>query len=114
MTHPEEIAPVFHVGDKLIVRDWDDMLDEFGMDDDGAIQCRYEFCELMRPLCGKPFTVKSVKKTDYHRSFICKSEERYEDELLYPVLVSSDMLRLAHTYDHDFEPPSDINLLSLF
>lgn len=54
-----------HIGDVLQVRDWDDMIAEYGEDPDGDISflscsCATHFVKPMRYLCGKVFTVKSI------------------------------------------------------
>ena len=44
----------FKVGDKVRIRQWDDMENEFGLDDDGDIKtCPNCFVKLMSCLCGK-------------------------------------------------------------
>ena len=34
------------VGDDVRIRLWDDMVSEFGLDDDGNIPCRFSFCRI--------------------------------------------------------------------
>ena len=51
---------VVHVGDKVRIRAWDDMVEEFGLDDDDEIPCRATFIEDMREYCGREYTVDSV------------------------------------------------------
>lgn len=47
----------FHVGDKVVFRDWEDMEKEFGLREDGAIKCRF------------PFTYEKEKKIDKTRVY---------------------------------------------
>lgn len=48
----------FKVGDRVRIRQWDDMMEEFGIDNDGDIQLSAEvFTNDMRELCGKIATV---------------------------------------------------------
>lgn len=61
-----------HIGDVLRIRQWDDMVDEFGLNSYGYIECRGVFVAHMKYLCGKQFTVSSVEYGDYH------SDERVE------------------------------------
>ena len=49
-----------HVGDRLRIRDWDDMVSEFGLNDSGVIPCVFGFTNMMRSLCGIEFTVQGV------------------------------------------------------
>lgn len=50
----------FKVGDKVRIRQWDDMAEEFGMDGTDYIQTLEGFVELMRPLCGKKAKIGSI------------------------------------------------------
>lgn len=50
----------FYVGQRVRIREWDDMLDEFGEMGNGNIPCKYHFISKMRYLCGMEYTVKSV------------------------------------------------------
>lgn len=50
----------FQVGDRVMVRYWDDMKAEFGLTACGSIPVQYSFTEEMKPLCGKIAKVKSV------------------------------------------------------
>lgn len=47
------------VGDRVRIREWDDMAEEFGIDD-GSILCQYHFPEAMKEACGRTATVRSV------------------------------------------------------
>lgn len=53
----------FQVGDKVKVREWDDMAAEFGVDEDGDIKCPRYFTTGMRPLCGRVATISRVMET---------------------------------------------------
>lgn len=53
------------VGDKLRVRDWEDMEEEFGLDRDGDIKCTPFFIEEMRKFCGKVVNVNDVAYDQY-------------------------------------------------
>lgn len=50
-----------HLGDRLRVRQWDDMAAEFGYDEEGGgILCDGFFNDKMQCLCGLSFTVAGV------------------------------------------------------
>ena len=49
----------FEVGNVCRIREWEDMLLEFG-GDESQIDCEFTFVEGMRELCGKIFTVASI------------------------------------------------------
>lgn len=76
----------FNIGDVCRIREWDDMAEEFGVDeeDDDVIECEYKFIADMRYLCGERFT---IKRRDYTRFY---SEEGLEGDYS----ISADMLEL--------------------
>lgn len=50
----------FKVGDKVRIRQWEDMKREFGTVSWGAINCSNSFTEGMRELCGKKATISDI------------------------------------------------------
>lgn len=50
----------FNVGDRVIVREFDDMKEEFGVDGHGDIDCRFTFVKKMKYLCGETGTITYV------------------------------------------------------
>lgn len=57
----------YEVGDKVLIRDWDDMVKEFGLDSDGDIRCTPCFSTKMKKFCNKIITVCEVDKDgDYY------------------------------------------------
>jgi hypothetical protein len=50
----------FKVGDRVRIRQWDDMEREYGVDYDGDIKCRPFFASGMRPLCGEEAKILSL------------------------------------------------------
>ena len=56
---------VFKVGDRVCIRNWDDMEKEFGLDKSGDIKVKYCFTKDMRHLCGRMATIISITKSDY-------------------------------------------------
>lgn len=52
----------FKVGDRVVVRDWDDMIEEYGATEGGTIHCRFGFTDTMRHLCGRTATVTDAYK----------------------------------------------------
>ena len=49
------------LGGKVRIRDWDDMIDEFGIDSSGDIPCNASFSKNMRGLCSKIYTISSIR-----------------------------------------------------
>ena len=50
----------FKVGDRVRIRQWDDMEKEFGLDSGGFIKCNGSFLRSMRVLCGKEFVISEL------------------------------------------------------
>lgn len=50
----------FNVGDKVIIRQWDDMEREFGLTGN-AINCDCLFVPSMKSICGKVFTITQIE-----------------------------------------------------
>lgn len=57
----------YKVGDKVRVREWDDMKKEFGVDYDGDIPGFgiYFFAKSMKKYCGKTVTIKEINSRGY-------------------------------------------------
>lgn len=51
---------IFKAGDRVVVRDWDDMVKEYGKDSWGNIPKDSHFTRTMKHLCGRTATVRSV------------------------------------------------------
>lgn len=51
----------FKVGDRVVVRDWDDMVNEYGLSKYGYIDKDSKFVDNMKPLCGRTATVTCVE-----------------------------------------------------
>lgn len=77
-----------HIGDRLRIRQWDDMVSEFGLDSYGDILCHALFTDTMRDdfhLCGQPFTVTGMSKSE--RGFM-----KYKSQEGCPYIITADML----------------------
>ena len=60
----------FKAGDRVVVRDWDDMVAEYGVSKWGDIPKDSQFTNSMKPLCGRTATVKSVENGINHRIIV--------------------------------------------
>lgn len=61
---PEIFERVYEVGDKVKIRQWDDMVREFGQkssDGDSSIAVRCAFTRDMEEYCGKTFTISGAE-----------------------------------------------------
>ena len=55
--------PTYHVGNRVIVRQWDSMMEKFGSDPYGGIAVhpnKLSFVLGMKPFCGKEFIVARI------------------------------------------------------
>lgn len=94
----------FKVGDVVRIRQWDDMLNEYGKTDDGRIQCNMftAFIPAMKYLCGRVFTIERI-----HGDKIFGHGERWTiiSEMLEPALDNTplnDDISNINEYLHEF------------
>lgn len=73
------------IGDLVRIRTWEDLREEFGIDEDGNIPCKFTFTEYMKNMCGDEFIITNIYNGKY------SGHERGS------VMLSIDML----------EPPTD-------
>ena len=68
--------PKFKVGELVRIRQWDDMVKEFGTKDTGSVNCKCYFTITMKPLCGKYAEIKNILIDDivHLRFFNCEEE----------------------------------------
>lgn len=63
----------YSVGDRVRIRQWDDMVDEFGLDSSGDIKVPSVFTSEMKKLCGKTAVIveknKFLNRTAYKLTF---------------------------------------------
>lgn len=55
----------YKVGDKVRVRQWNDMVEEFGTDEAGRINTKCRFTEEMKKFCGGVYEIRSVLERNY-------------------------------------------------
>ena len=68
----------FKVGDRVVVREWDDMAKEYGVcDGSGTIKCPNGFTVTMKHLCGRTATVVGVNGISISVDFDDKSGDVY-------------------------------------
>lgn len=56
----------YNVGDKVLIRQWDDMAAEFGTNADGGIKTMFGFGRTMKSFCGVVVTISRVFNSYYH------------------------------------------------
>lgn len=78
----------FNVGDVVVIRDWDDMEEEFGLDSGGDIPCRCDFISLMKETCGLKAKITEINGDFVKLDFI-NVDENVDTSWTY----SLDMIR---------------------
>jgi hypothetical protein len=58
----------FHIGDKVRIKSWSKMCEEFDHDKD--IYCNGTFLNDMKYLCGREFIIKDIRKYDKVDSYL--------------------------------------------
>lgn len=96
------------IGDKLRIREWDDMKNEFGEDGLGRIRTRARFLPKMIELCGSPFTVAD-KRNRFEDVWVYTSSEDCETINHSTFLITSDMLERATNSDELSDSPEDFD-----
>lgn len=93
----ESVKMKFKAGDKVRVRDWDDMKEEFGTTKNGDINLSTVFTKSMSKLCGNIVTIRGVYRGFY---LINNNNCEWTDEMFYPAnftindLKDGDMLKV--------------------
>lgn len=59
-SEPVKEKPTFKVGELVRIRQWDDMVKEFGTRATGSVNCKCCFTDSMKPLCGKYAEIKDL------------------------------------------------------
>lgn len=91
----------YNVGDVLQIRQWDDMVEEFGLDINGDIETPSSFTTGMKYLCGKKFTVAHILSFDdgtYISEEDIFDQWNIDEEMLEPYLQ-----KLETVSDSDFQ-----------
>ena len=75
---PVKEKPTFKIGELVRIRQWDDMVKEFGTKATGSVNCKCYFTVAMKPLCGKYAEIKDLRVDDivFLRFFNCEKEDK--------------------------------------
>lgn len=109
-----------HVGDVLRIREWDDMVDEYGVDCVGDIKIETApfyfpvfLFSYQRSVCGRVFTVKAIKNTGLYK-YYCSEENSEYDIKLKPYnrcTITCDMLEPFTDDEYELVTDEDISML---
>ena len=103
----------YKVGDKVRVRDWDDMEREFGTDDYG-IKTKVTFVEKMRKFCGKEYMIKKIEcncykldGTDYWEF----SEDALEDVWIKNKYKIGDRIKIIKATEGSYGANGEVGIM---
>ena len=82
----------YEVGDKVLIKSWDQMAKEYGVDGVGDIDCRFSFTKSMRVICEKVVTITRIRD---------KGNYAIDDEYYH---ISNDMIAGKVVEDTAEEP----------
>ena len=92
--------PKYKPGDRVRIRDWDDMAAEYGLDEYESIKIPCSFTDEMRTLCGRELTVKHSAYFTYPNinTYVYKFAENdggwnwynIGEEMLEPVVIEPE------------------------
>ena len=54
--------PTYNVGDKVTIRQWDDMESEYGLNESGEIKVPKFFTEPMKQYCGQTLSIVRIRR----------------------------------------------------
>ena len=77
-SEPVKEEPKFNIGELVRIRQWDDMVKEFGTRSTGSVNCRCLFTKGMKPLCGKYAEIKDLRVDGivFLRFFNCEKVDK--------------------------------------
>ena len=89
------------IGDVVVIRDWNDMAEEFGISGNGFIKCNLYFVPRMRRFCGQ--TAKVIRISKYDSGYRLSLD--FDDPTLNysNYNFSSDMINVIATRNDEFE-----------
>ena len=89
--------PTYNIGDKVTIRQWDDMASEFGLNEYGGIKVPKTFTEFMKKYCGQTLPIVHVNRYPspkfdsyfFDGTSVVFSSPMFEQS--YPTVVSSTL-----------------------
>lgn len=82
----------FKVGDTVMVRYWDDMAREYGVNSNGAICVPRYFVRDMQNLCGKTAEIKEIEPNGRHIKLSDVPKWKFSEEMLVLVEAAEEEL----------------------
>jgi signal peptidase I len=109
------MEPLFHIGDMVTVRKWDDMERQYGVDEFGDIRVPLVFVTDMMYLCGNTYKVYEVRvRNDYGLNGVYQYLLCEQNGERIPWDISEEMLERPAPFEGDDCKIDIAQLLDLF
>ena len=109
-----------HIGDVLRIRQWCDLVDEFGLDEDGKIKfyigsgydsIPFWFSPNQRYLCGQTFTVNQIKSANGGYFYSSQENVEHSRDCGDRYIIVADMLEPFEEDELEIATDEDIKAL---
>lgn len=82
----------YKVGDKVIIRSWEDMARQFGVDSCGDIMVKHLFTRYMRQYCGTTMTIERISGEKFYMkgSCYCFGTDMFESSCSKKIVITAD------------------------
>lgn len=105
-----------HVGDVLRIKEWDDMVAEYGVDQEGDIKIPCDtlsiwFMGKNKDMCGRIFTVKTKTHGVYYTFYYSEENVEYDPEVRRQRTITCNMLEPFTDDEYELATDEDISML---
>lgn len=88
---------MFQIGDKVRIKSWEQLEEEFGLHCEGVIDCEFYFVDADKEYCGTTFTITEIKAMPFQwqgLGFVDQVDHHVGHEADF-LMISADMLEYA-------------------
>lgn len=105
-----------HVGDVLRIKEWDDMVAEYGVDKEGDIKIPGDalsiwFMGKNKDMCGRIFTVRAKMHGVYNMFYYSEENVEYDPEARRQYIITCNMLEPFTGDEYELATDEDISML---
>lgn len=89
---------MFQIGDTVRIKDWDQLVEEFGLLHEGVIDCEFYFIEEDKDLCGTTFQITDIVSTPFCWKGLSFTDQvdHYVGHEAGHLMISADMLEIVN------------------
>lgn len=89
---------MFQIGDTVRIKDWDQLVEEFGLLHEGVIDCEFYFIEEDKDLCGTTFQITDIVATPFCWKGLSFTDQvdHYVGHEAGHLMISADMLEIVN------------------